>query len=430
MTQDLHQHAEVIFNEAIERPTVNRSAFLDNACGTDAALRDEVESLIAHYESTEVFLSSPASASHEISTGPDDALNLSITGDGPGGLIGSYRILQLLKEDDLGTIYLVEQDEPPQRLCLDLYAPTGAHKDIGLQFQYLGEQLEALEHPGITRIHETGTANTGKGQQHFVVADYIDGISLIESIHRHPPSHEDRITLVRELCDIVMYAHCHGVVHGDLRPGTIFISEDGQIHVIDFGIAMALDLNHSLASSLDVGNVVSADLFRSPESFDGTLDTRSDVYALGVLLYQLVTGHMPWKVDGSTPNSVRDAIISGTPVPPSNWEPRAHGELEAVISKAMALNPDDRYQSPDELDRDLERIQNGLPVEACPATFLGSCRRLAQLHPTPTWTAAIIIGLLVILAFVMTIIVASGGEDASPAINSNDAATSPAPGSE
>ena len=247
MTSDLHQHAEQIFSEAIDRNGTARIAFLEEACIDDLELRQEVESLISHYETTEGMLTSPSVASHQLTTGTDDEFSIARTGAGGESLIGSYRIIKTLQDCEQGTSYLVEQESPSKTCRLDLYQPLPDRSRATRRFRVLGDQLDHFEGPGIPNILETGTTDTGRGQQPFVVTDYVEACELLEHAASSDSRTRDRVKLLRAACRILMKAHAIGIVHGDLRPATLLVDTEGQVVILDTGIAIALGLNCSIA---------------------------------------------------------------------------------------------------------------------------------------------------------------------------------------
>ena len=418
MSSDLHQQAEVIFNEAIERPSSARGLYLDDVCRTDAELRDEVESLIAHYETAEGMLNHPTTVSHEITTGPDDALNLSIASEGPGTFIGSFRILQVLQESDRGAIYLVQQDDPPQRLCLDIYTPTSRSDERSLRFQHLRDQIDALDHPGVAKLVETGTANTGKGMQHFVVAEYVDGAPLLDSLHRTPRTRDEKIALLLEMCDIITHAHHRGIIHGDLRPGTVLVDTSGNLRLLDFAVARTIGLQRSIAGSSGMSEGIAASMFRSPESHEGPVDTRNDVFALGMLACLTLWEQLPWRCDADTLESAKEAMLAQAASAPVDSE--LGSDMDAVLLKAIALDPNRRYDSPTAFADDLLRARNGEPVDARNPDLMTDTRALAARHPAMTATVIVVAILIMVCCFLLGTL--TGGE-AGLAVPKNDAST-------
>jgi len=417
MSSDLHQQAEVIFNEAIERPTSARELYLDDVCRADPELREEVESLIAHYETAEGMLNQPTTVSHEITTGPDDALNLSIASEGPGTLIGSFRILQVLQQSDRGAIYLVQQDDPPQRLCLDIYTPTSRSDERSLRFQHLCDQIDALDHPGVVNLIETGTANTGKGMQHFVIAEYVDGVPLLDSMHRSPRTQDEKIELLLKVCDIISHAHHRGIIHGDLRPGTVLIDTSGNLRLIDFAVARTIGLQRSIAGSSGTSEGITASMFRSPESHEGPVDTRNDVFAIGMLACLMLWEQLPWRCEEDTLDSAKAAMLASPATPPANSE--LGPDMDAVLLKAVERNPESRYDSPMAFATDLVRARNGEPVEARCPDLMTDTRALAGRHPAMVATAIVAAILIMVCCFLLGTLTGGDAEAVPPTNNAS-----------
>ncbi|MAB83138.1 MAG: hypothetical protein CMJ24_06845 [Phycisphaerae bacterium] len=406
MSSDLHQQAEVIFNEAIERPSSVRELYLDDICRADPELREEVEALIAHYETAEGMLNQPRAVSHEITTGPDDALNLSIASEGPGTLIGSFRILQVLQESNRGAIYLVQQDEPPQRLCLEIYTPTSRSDERSARFQHLRDQIMSLDHPGVVELVETGTAQTGKGMQHFVVAEYVDGTALLESLHQSPRTLEERIDLILQMCDILAHAHRRGIIHGDIRPGTVLVDAKGALRIRDFAVARTIGLQRSIAGSTGISGSIPTSMFRSPESADNPVDTRNDVFALGMLACQMLWGQLPWRCEEDTFESARNAMLSRDPAAPSDSD--LSPDMNAVLLKAVERDPGQRYNSPAAFALDLQRALGGKPVDARCPNLLIDAKAMADRHPAMAAIVVVATILLMVICFLLGTTLAGG----------------------
>ncbi|MCH2148604.1 MAG: protein kinase [Phycisphaerales bacterium] len=350
---DLHQHAEQIFSEAIDRSGAARTDFLEQSCGDDHELRDEVDALIAHYESTEDVLTAPAGSSHSISTGPDDELNLSLGAQGP--VIGSYRVLEVLVDNEpLGISYRVEQHASSQICRLDLYRSTHQDTETTRHFQVLGDQLMRC---GSTSILEAGTADTGRGRQPFVVSRHDEQVAVLDHAGQCGLSIDDRIALLERICEAVMALHRTGIIHGDLRPATVVVGSDGQPDLLDPGIARVLSLEHSLAGS---GETVQGTDWKAPEHTLGVHTTLGDVHALGHL--------------GA-------ALLEGADTP----------ALQAICDKARAAEPAERYGSPDAMRHDLERARRNEPIDAGPVGFIAECRAVMGRHPLSTACAVLIV---------------------------------------
>ena len=367
---DLHQHAEQIFSEAIDRTGTARADFLEQSCGDDQELRSEVDALIAHYESTENVLTAPAVSSHAISTGPDDELNLSLGTQGP--VIGSYRVLEVLVDHEpLGISYRVEQHASSQICRLDLYRSTHQDTDTARHFQVLGEQLMRC---GNTSILEAGTADTGRGRQPFVVSKHDEHAPALDYAGQCGLSVDDRIALLEQICSKVMSLHQSGIIHGDLRPATVVVGSDGQADLLDPGIARVLNLDHSLAGG---GPDAPTTDWKAPEHTLGVHTTLGDVHALGRL----------------------GAVL---------LEDVENPALRSICDKASATEPTERYCSPDAMRNDLERARRNEPIDAGPADFISECRGLIRRHPQSIASLIVIIVASLLMGVVLVSIIFSG----------------------
>ncbi|MCH2148273.1 MAG: protein kinase [Phycisphaerales bacterium] len=374
MSQDLHQHAEQIFSEAIDRSGAARSDYIARTCGDDPELRDEVNLLIDHYESAENVLTTPAGASHVLTSGPDDELNLTTRADGADTVIGTYRILEVLCESELGTAYLVQQERSEHPCRLDLYCAATNHGGVIRRFQVLGDQLLRLALPECATVLESGTAETGRGRQPFTVSVHCEAPVLIQHANASGLSTEGRIDLFHRVCTAVAQLHRAGIIHGDLRPETVLVQANGIPQLLDVGIARALDLPHSLTLKPDG---TSSSNCTPPEAHDGACDTLGDVYALGRLGAALFC----------------DANSA---------------TLNAICDKASANEPENRYGSADAMARDLDRCRCNQPVDAVRSGFLLECRSLASRHPASTACTVIAIIIMALLCLLLGAFSSSG----------------------
>ncbi len=367
MSQDLHQHAELIFSEAIDRFGSARTDYLAHACGEDPNLRDEVNLLIDHYESAENVLTAPGHVSHALTTGPNDELNLSIRGDGAEASIGSYKMIEVLSESELGSAYLVEHSDSEERCRLNLYrTPPNRSRSMG-RFRVLGDQLMQTPLHGYAAHLESGTVETGRGQQPFTITVHSDAPSLLQHADASGLSIDARVDLLHRIGETISQLHRVGIIHGDLRPETVLVRTNGSPCLLDTGIARALDLPHSLTVKDD--GTISTDS-QAPEHLDGACDTLGDVYALGQL--------------GSV--LLRDA---------------GEAALQAICDKACAQDPTHRYGSADAMIRDLDRYSCNKPIEAVRSGFLAECRSLITRHPASTACTIIAVVIMALMCVLL-----------------------------
>ncbi|MCH8315864.1 MAG: serine/threonine protein kinase, partial [Planctomycetes bacterium] len=267
-----------------------------------------------------------------------------VTSDGPGGvpqeasivastvsldhgkrfgqLIGRYKVVRVLGEGGMGTVFLAEQDKPTRLVALKVIRPGVASANLLRRFEHESQVLGKLQHPGIAQIYEAGTADTGEGAQPYFVMEYVRGRSLLEYAQGSQLGTRQRLELLAKICDAVQHAHQKGIIHRDLKPGNILVTEEGQPKILDFGVARATDADiQATTIQTDVGQLVGTIPYMSPEQAGGDvteLDTRSDVYALGVLGYELLAGRLPYDLKDKMIHEAVRVIREDDPTPLSS----------------------------------------------------------------------------------------------------------------
>ncbi|MEO7793562.1 MAG: serine/threonine-protein kinase [Thermoanaerobaculia bacterium] len=332
--------------------------------------------------------------------------------------IGPYRVLSELGRGGMGRVYLAVQegDGFERRLAVKVVAPEGSGPEIERRFREERRILATLEHPGIARFHDAGR-DPDSGW--YLALEYIDGAGLIEHARTRELSTEARLRLFLDVLEAVAFAHAHGVVHRDLKPANILVGADGRPRLLDFGIAKLLDsANTPAITQTRTALRALTPAYASPEQFRGDPVTpASDVFTLGVLLYELLAGVRPFGGEGASHAAVERAVLGTDPSPPSTASrraasdpggsarafsgPRLSRDLDAICLKALRKNPADRYPSAAELAADLERHLGGLPVAArgedrrYRATLFLSRHRAAIAVVSALAIAAVAIGLAV-----------------------------------
>ena len=285
-----------------------------------------------------------------------------------GQLIGRYKVVRVLGEGGMGSVFLAEQDKPTRLVALKVIRPGVASANLLRRFEHEAQVLGRLQHPGIAQIYEAGTADTGEGAQPYFVMEYVRGRSLMEYAQASQLSTRQRLELLVKICDAVQHAHQKGIIHRDLKPGNILVTEEGQPKILDFGVARATDADiQATTIQTDVGQLVGTIPYMSPEQAGGDvteLDTRSDVYALGVLGYELLAGRLPYELKNKMIHEAVRVIREDDPTPLSSIDRVFRGDVETIITKALQKDRERRYQSAIELRDDISRYLKNLPILA------------------------------------------------------------------
>ncbi|MCH7925973.1 MAG: serine/threonine protein kinase, partial [Planctomycetes bacterium] len=390
--------------QATALPREDRQAFLARACGDDEATRAEVESLLAHDERVPAdFMHVPEPATSE----SDQSI------DGPDPLLGKrisrYEIKCVIATGGMGTVYEAEQDNPKRIVALKVMRAGVTSRFALRHFERESQILARLRHTHIAQVYEAGTfkdAATGNMTVPYFAMEYVpDARAITHYADEQGLSTRERLELFGQVCDAVHHGHQKGIIHRDLKPGNILVGEDGLVKVIDFGVARSTDSDVAVTTMhTDVGQLVGTLQYMSPEQCEADplgLDTRSDVYSLGVVLYKLLCGDLPYDVSRSSIHVAARVICEQQPVPPSVVDRRLRGDLEAIVLKALEKDRERRYESAAALGDDIRRHLNREPVVArSPGMFARLCHAVTR-HPllaTLGLCVAILVGSLAMTA--------------------------------
>jgi tetratricopeptide (TPR) repeat protein/predicted Ser/Thr protein kinase len=294
--------------------------------------------------------------------------------------IGSYRIIRLLGEGGMGAVYEAEQDQPRRRVALKVIKSAWADRELLRRFELESQTLGRLHHPGIAQIYEAGAAETGFGSQPFFAMEIIHGKPLIEYAEAKHLNTRQRLALMIQICEAVEHAHQRGIIHRDLKPGNILVEENGQPKILDFGLARVTDGDMQATRQTDMGQLLGTLAYMSPEQVTAdplALDTRSDVYALGVILYELLAGRLPYEVSRHVYEVVR-TIQQVDPKPLSSINRAYRGDIETIAAKALEKDKTRRYGSAAELAADIRRYLEDRPIAAKPASTSYQLRKFAR----------------------------------------------------
>lgn len=362
---------EEVFSDALEQAPELRASFLDRACGEDTALRAEVEALLSADSSASGFMESPACDSSWVGLPSGETARQEIP---PGTRIGSYSVIRYIATGGMGSVYEAIQDQPRRTVALKvLRAGLTTPKDIR-RFQFESDLLGRLQHPGIARIYEAGMHDDGTRSVPYFAMEYLpEACSIVEHARRRGLSIAERMELMAQVCDAVHHGHQKGVIHRDLKPGNLLVSCEPDhapaVKVIDFGVAVAMDADRQATLRAEYRELAGTLEYMSPEQVggdDGEMDTRSDVYSLGVILYELLSDARPFDLSGMALAEALRTILESRPPALEEIRPELRGDPATIVAKAMAPEKANRYQSAAELAADLRRYPRNEPIAARP----------------------------------------------------------------
>ncbi len=349
--------AKRLFSELTELDPELRLPHLD-ASDIDAQCRGQVLRLLEAFDGGSGFLSAPTSP-----RSPEPAEEVISS----GRQIAGYTIVREIGRGGMGTVYEALQARPKRRVAIKVLRSDIASQRTIDRFVREGEVLARLDHPGVARVFETGRAmgEDGRGRP-FITMQFVEHAAAITSfVQDRDLSDEDRIKLMVEVCEAVHYGHQRGIIHRDIKPNNLLVGTDGTPRIIDFGVARTADAEDTLAANDTIAHEILGTLrYMSPEQCAGRaneVDVRTDVYALGVVLYEVLLGHLPYDFTTDSLIDIPRVIVAHAPLSPSR---RLHSDLQAIVYKALEKHPDDRYPSAEALASDLRRFLSGEPIEA------------------------------------------------------------------
>ncbi len=369
-----------LFEKARKLEVQQRIALFDEACAEDPDLRDEVESLLKRHDRLCVENRFEA-LQGEIRDRAEAVTAESVPCPTPR-TIGRYEIKDVIATGGMGTVYRAVQDHPHRVVALKVLRQGAVSRQSIQRFRHEAEILGRLKHPHIAQVHDAGTFDEGQGAQPFFAMELIDGLPLIRYTDSKKLGTRDRLRLFEKVCQAVQYAHLRGVIHRDLKPDNILVDEHGEPKVLDFGVARATDADIQVTTlRTDIGQLVGTIPYMSPEQVSGNpemLDTRSDVYSLGVVLFELLVGRLPHELaDKTIPEAIR-IIGDEDPQRLSSVDRSLRGDLDTIVAKALERDKTRRYQSAGEFATDVRHYLTDEPITARPASTFYQLTKFAR----------------------------------------------------
>ncbi|MEE8458483.1 MAG: serine/threonine-protein kinase [Phycisphaerales bacterium] len=418
-----------IFSEAIELPAGHRAAFLAQACGDDRGLRGEIEELLAVHDRSGDFLGAPTLVEPRLLG--DDEASISI-GEAVGTVIGRYRLMEEIGEGGFGTVYMAEQQHPVRRMVALKIIKLGMDtKQVIARFEAERQALAMMDHPNIAKVLDAGATETGRP---YFVMELVKGIPLGEYCDEEGLSTVERLKLFVKVCHAVQHAHQKGIIHRDIKPSNVMVTMHDGVpvpKVIDFGIAKATNARLTEKTLFtEYRQLVGTPEYMSPEQAEMSdlgIDTRSDIYSLGVLLYELLTGTTPFdskelrrggfgeiqriiceqeppkpstrlssmQTAGGASTSLPD-IARNRRTDPTSLRRSVRGDLDWIVMKAMEKDRTRRYATAQELAQDIERHLHDEPVAASPPSASYRLHKMVRRNRGTFVAASLVMGSLVL----------------------------------
>ncbi len=389
-----------ILDDVLDLPPDARASRLDEACGSDVELRRDVEDLIAASESPDGFLSTPAveRAAPLIAEVAPDPHGASIAGQ----RVGPYRLVRALGAGGMAVVWLAEREDGQFQQQVAIKFVKQGLLSLEAQRRFLQERqiLARLQHPSIARLLDGGV--TPQGAPYFVM-ELVEGVPVTSHCRDRGLDVEGRLRVFLQICDAVQYAHRNLIVHRDLKPSNILVDGEDRVKLLDFGIAKLLgDAQGGRDGAPQTIERALTPEYAAPEQLrDEPISTSTDVYALGVLLYELLTGERPYAVRGSAVREIERAILEQAPAAPSArastpaFRRRLRGDLDRIVLKALQKAPERRYPSAEAFAADVRRHLEGLPISARGDALSYRARKFFGRHRLATAAAAMLFVTLV-----------------------------------
>lgn len=394
--RDLDRRAHALLFNAIELDPSLRRGFVEQECADDHRLLGRVLRLLDAAERADTFLESPA-----IPLPPPE--NRPIP-----DAVGNYLVVGVLGVGGMATVYEAVQDQPRRSVALKVLNQSMTGTDAYLRFLFETETLARLRHPGIAQIYEAGVTKLDRSEPApFYAMELVpDAVTITRYAELNGVSLRDRVRMFTAVCDAVHHGHQQGIVHRDIKPGNVLVDSEGRVKVIDFGVARNLDASAvSLTAITDASQLIGTLNSMSPEQCvaNARVDTRTDVYSLGVLLFELCCGHLPHDLGDLPLPAALNRIMNEPPRRPTLPRTRECRDLEAIILKAIEKDPDRRYDGAAVLATDLRHWLDHKPTEARPPGVGDQFLYFARRNPGLVTAAASVFASILLIAMISTV---------------------------
>lgn len=389
MNPEQWERAQEIFHKAVELPLDQREEYLQSACGNELRIRERVEAMLLNDASV-----------------LDQDITKVVEGLFPDTVplkdFAPYKILRLLGQGGMGVVYLAEREDLGNQVAIKILRDAWLHPSRRERFESERKVLAQLNHPCIAHLYDAHTFSDGTP---WFVMEYVEGLPLTDYCRTHNCNVDRRLQLFRAACEAVQYAHEHAVIHRDLKPSNIFVKNDGSIRLLDFGIAKQIDGLESHVDQTRTAQRMMTPAYASPEQIRGErISIQTDVYSLGVVLFELLAGELPFDLSNLTPDEAVSIVAQHDPPRPSAIARRrgsaGHSgkaewaDLDVLTLTAMHKDPERRYRSVEALIRDIDHYRNGEPLEARPDSFRYRTEKFIRRHRQMVTAACIGIALL------------------------------------
>ncbi|MCZ6917155.1 MAG: bifunctional serine/threonine-protein kinase/formylglycine-generating enzyme family protein, partial [Gemmatimonadetes bacterium] len=387
-----------IFLAAIRLPVAERREFIERACVDDAALEANVRTLVAAHEAAGPFMVSPTGTPTSPMPHPSEPTVVE------GTRIGNYHIRRIIAMGGMGIVYEAVQEHPHRTVALKVMRVGVTSKSAMRRFEYEVQTLARLPHANIAQIYEAGThtdpSAPSQSVPYFAMEYVPNARPLIEYANVKKLGVRERLALFTKICDAVDHANQRGIIHRDLKPSNVLVDSNGEPKIIDFGVARATDSDLAMTTmQTNVGQLIGTLQYMSPEQCEAdphALDTRSDVYSLGVLLYELLCDQLPYDVQRVALHEAARVIREQLPARPSSVNRLLRGDVETITLKALEKDRTRRYQTAGQFGEDIQHYLKDEPILARPPSMLRQIERIAHNHRRGLAAAAFAVAALAV----------------------------------